>query len=343
MDINYTILGILGLVIIVYIFRKQSVKEGLPGDEELPEKDKCLAAVERLAKEGSKDECPPPPLCDGKWNETKGKIGGDDMTHCKHDSTLKDGKCGWKTVAEAKVGCWGWKECGGFTCVPNKKDPDGFCYAASINQSACLNISNVETHGYDSFHKVGGKCIGKPQDCEWGEWDEWSVCAGKCGVPGSQKRTRVKLRQESDGGMCEGQADETRPCKPEIGKSIGVDPASDYTTACIIPKGPLEIPTISQLAPAPSAVSLLGGYRPTKPINKPATVEEDAHNRISYWQDKTNNDLAAKAIIVSDKLKEQQVDEIKNNPLLGRDYSKPDLRMFPLLKSITKSLKKLAL
>ena len=38
-----------------------------------------------------------------------------------------------------------------------------------------------------------------------------------------------------------------------------------------------------------------------------------------------------------------QVDEIKNNPLLGRDYSKPDLRMFPLLKSITKSLKKLSL
>ena len=42
---------------------------------------------------------------------------------------------------EAKKGCWEWSECGGFTCMPNKKDPNGFCYAASVNQSACLNTT----------------------------------------------------------------------------------------------------------------------------------------------------------------------------------------------------------
>ena len=102
---------------------------------------------------------------------------------------------------------------------------------------------------------------------------------------------------------------------------------------------------INQLPPAPSAVSLLGGLRPTKAQHKPATVEEDAHNRISYWQDKKNTDVVAKAISVSGKLKQQQIDEKKDpvlGPILSRDYSKPDLRMFPLLKSITNSLQVLA-
>jgi len=288
--------------------------------------------------------------CDGKWRETKGKIGGDDITDCKFASSLKDGKCGWKTVDEAKKGCWEWSECGGFTCMPNKKDPNGFCYAASVNQSACLNIQNVETHDFDAFHKVGGKCSTKPQDCTWGDWEDWSECAGKCGEPGSQTRKRKKLKEATAGGKCEGEAEQTRPCKPEPGQSMGAKPAPDYTTACappideLAPKGELEIPYISQLPPAPSAVSLLGGMRPTKAQSKPATIEEDVHNRISYWQDKKNTDVVAKAISVSNKLKQQQVDEKKDpitGPILARDYSKPDLRMFPLLKSISNSLHKL--
>ena len=44
---------------------------------------------------------------------------------------------------------------------------------------------------------------------------------------------------------------------------------------------------------------------------------------------------------VAENLKKQQEVE-KNDPILGRDYTKPDLRMFPLLKSISNSLKSLS-
>ena len=319
---NYTILGIFGLtIIIMYIFRKKSVKEGL-NEESVPE--------ETLE--------PPSDKCDGQWSETKGQIGGDVITDCKYGSSIKNGKCGWSNVIEAKKGCWEWPECGGFTCKPNKKT--GFCQAASVNQSACLNVTNVETHVFDSFHKVGGKCNVKPQDCIWGAWGEWNKCAGKCGEPGSQTRTRKKIKEEEDGGKCEGKVTEKRPCKPEPGSAIKSDAPPDYTTACEAPKSALDIPYISQLPSPPSAVSLLGGQRPTA-MHKPATVEEDAHNRISYWQDKKNHELVTKSIVVAENLKKQQEVE-KNDPILGRDYTKPDLRMFPLLKSISNSLKSLS-
>ena len=77
---------------------------------------------------------------------------------------------------------------GGFTCVPDKL---GFCAAAEINQSACLNTQNLPTHGYDSYHKLFPPNQPQKQDCKWGAWSEWGECiAESCGVPGKKTRTR---------------------------------------------------------------------------------------------------------------------------------------------------------
>ena len=49
-------------------------------------------------------------------------------------------------------------------------------------------------------------------DCEWDEFSEWSPCSKTCGE-GTQVRTRVISKQESNGGRpCEGNRRESRNC-----------------------------------------------------------------------------------------------------------------------------------
>ena len=169
------------------------------------------------------------------------------------------------------------------------------------------------------------------RDCKWGKWSKWGDCLGKCGIQPIQTRTREKIEEKmGTGEECEGKAIETRPC-------YGVE----YEEACSPPlKSDLEIPPFSQLPTPPDSVSLLGGKRPSKPSFKPNSIQEEVYDKIKYWQEKKNTELVSKAIVVGDKLKKQREEE-KDDATLGYDYSKPDLRMYPILKSIYASLQTL--
>lgn len=54
-----------------------------------------------------------------------------------------------------------------------------------------------------------------PERCEWGEWAEWEDCSEACGG-GEERRTREKAQEGEPGGwLCEGEAEETRPCNEQ--------------------------------------------------------------------------------------------------------------------------------
>ncbi|KAL0884286.1 hypothetical protein ABMA27_016271 [Loxostege sticticalis] len=55
---------------------------------------------------------------------------------------------------------------------------------------------------------INGPSLTQPNDCQVGEWSEWSACSVSCGV-GYQERTRPVLRQPGPGGA---------PCPPRLAR-----------------------------------------------------------------------------------------------------------------------------
>ena len=54
-----------------------------------------------------------------------------------------------------------------------------------------------------------------PVNCQWGGWNQFSVCSKSCGS-GTQTRSRSKTVTEMYGGTCNGIATETRTCNTQI-------------------------------------------------------------------------------------------------------------------------------
>ena len=282
-------------------------------------------------------------------------------------------KCGWQGEKAAKAGCINWTECGGFTCVPNKST--GFCYAAPMGGNIVINkVKGLDT--YDAFLKPplnvpnvkAGICAGaisaalintgggdgqcsssvpnQPTNCVWGEWSDWGPCTAKCGELATQKSTReIKIHAENGGIDCSGETVRTRSSGCDASNTeILPEKPSDYLATCKKPKDdPNAIPPSRYLPPPPKVTSLLGGLRPKTAIGNPTTTAEDAYNKIIYWQAKRNNNLTKQTMSVSNEMKKQKEANKKNiiNDPKYRDYTKPDLRMFPLLESINQSLTKL--
>ena len=47
--------------------------------------------------------------------------------------------------------------------------------------------------------------------CAWATWGQWDACSTTCG-PGTQQRTRVKSREQRNGGTCSGDPSDSRHC-----------------------------------------------------------------------------------------------------------------------------------
>jgi len=79
------------------------------------------------------------------------------------------------------------------------------------------NIITRDDHGgqacveNDGMQIEGCGTIGCPSDCEWSSWGDWSECSRPCGS-GNHSRSRRKLVQEKNEGMCLGRPKQWEPC-----------------------------------------------------------------------------------------------------------------------------------
>jgi len=61
------------------------------------------------------------------------------------------------------------------------------------------------------MHQRRRWCGFGPRNCAWGEWRSWGACSATCGQ-GTRKRTRSQTRGPENGGSCNGDLENKKPC-----------------------------------------------------------------------------------------------------------------------------------
>eukprot|EP00397_Hematodinium_sp_SG-2012_P003707 GEMP01003715.1.p1 GENE.GEMP01003715.1~~GEMP01003715.1.p1 ORF type:complete len:1022 (+),score=243.68 GEMP01003715.1:188-3253(+) len=103
--------------------------------------------------------------------------------------------CGWNDWSD-----WGPASCEGL-CERHRT----IAAASNACGTPCQG-SRIETK------RCTPECYEHPENCEFGEWRDWTICDSKCGG-GQQYRERVIAKQSEDHGFpCEGVTKETRNC-----------------------------------------------------------------------------------------------------------------------------------